>query len=218
MLADPCERFALELPVFAREPETFELVKARYHEPHRRYHDWSHIAQLLVLFEETEKSIRDRAAVLYAIFYHDAVYNVTSASNEADSADLFAADSRNIEDEGLIKKVRAFILATRNHEVTGLADEAAKADCVSFLDIDMSILGSSPDEYEVYRRAIRDEYSIFPDEIYNAGRLRVLESFLARPTIYLSPLFRAHLEARARDNVAAEIDSLRAKAKRGALT
>lgn len=42
-----------------------------------------------------------------------------------------------------------------------------------FLDIDMVILGASAEEYSLYTKRVRDEYSFLADEFYKNLRLKV---------------------------------------------
>lgn len=42
-----------------------------------------------------------------------------------------------------------------------------------FLDIDMAILGSTPDEYSLYTKRVREEYSFLSNEFYKNLRLKV---------------------------------------------
>lgn len=57
-------------------------------------------------------------------------------------------------------------------------------DAHYFLDLDMAVLGSSPDSYAEYRERIRGEYSFLSEPMYTALRLKVsfikLEFFFSR--------------------------------------
>jgi predicted metal-dependent HD superfamily phosphohydrolase len=55
---------------------------------------------------------------------------------------------------------------------------------------------------------VRREYGWVPDALWTAGRRQVLAGFLARPTIYATPQFRASHEAAARRNLAEAIARL----------
>ena len=60
-----------------------ELTR-RYTEPHRRYHDLRHIADMLCKGEALKLSDEQ----VMAVWFHDAIYDPTSKTNEADSAVL----------------------------------------------------------------------------------------------------------------------------------
>jgi predicted metal-dependent HD superfamily phosphohydrolase len=69
------------------------------------------------------------------------------------------------------------------------------------VDIDLSILGGPPDEFDAYERAIRHEYAHVPGEAFASGRARILRGFLARGWIYATELFRERYETAARENL-----------------
>ncbi|HKU40067.1 MAG TPA: hypothetical protein VJR89_18030 [Polyangiales bacterium] len=85
---------------------------------------------------------------------------------------------------------------------------AAGQDALLLRDIDLSILGASPDRYARYERDIRSEYAIVPEDLYRQGRRRVLEHFLERMVIYETPYFYEPLESQARENLARAIAAL----------
>lgn len=48
-----------------------------------------------------------------------------------------------------------------------------KEDKHYFLDIDMAVLGASAEEYNLYTKRVREEYSFLSDEFYKNLRLKV---------------------------------------------
>ena len=74
-----------------------------------------------------------------------------------------------------------------------------------FLDADLSILGTSPDNYWKYARAIRNEYNWLTERDYRRGRKQVITTFLSREKIYYTNYFHERLERQARANLKAEI-------------
>lgn len=97
---------------------------------------------------------------------------------------------------------------TRQDNETRSAELAREA--LDRLDFDLSILAAEPAAYDAYARAIRREYSIYPDASYRRGRIAVLEKLLALPGLYRSAALSVAWEAPARNNLAREIASLRA--------
>ena len=87
------------------------------------------------------------------------------------------------------------------------SDEAARLLC----DIDLSILGRSPEEFDAYDAAIREEYSWVPDDAYRAGRLQVLAGLLARDHVFGTEQFRQRFELTARTNLRRALARLGAK-------
>ena len=140
-------------------------------------------------------------AMELAIWFHDIIYEPLERDNEAQSMKCFEDHLGEYLDVETINNVERFIMATDPRlERSGNADE----DLMS--DIDLSILGSSPEEYLEYSIAIRKEYSMVPDVDFNAGRSAVLQNFLAN-RIYSTCHF-AVLEDLARNNMVAELDLL----------
>ncbi|HLN96577.1 MAG TPA: hypothetical protein VK183_13170, partial [Flavobacterium sp.] len=146
--------------------------------------------------------IDDWDAVLFALFYHDVIYKPTSLQNEAESARFarqrlqaigFPADR--------IEACAAMILATKEHL-------PASGDTAFLLDADMAVLGAAPDVYRQYADGVREEYSVFPDLLYNTGRKKILRHFLSMDRIFSTEYFYDRFERRARLNIQDEIDQL----------
>ncbi len=199
---------ALETPLFRAAPKLIPALKERYAEPHRHYHTWDHIKQMLTALDEIEASLTDRDATLYAVYYHDAVYNVPSSTNEEDSAALFASDAAERVDQRTIEKTTSFIIATKTHATDEAIAQDEQEDYRCFLDIDMSILGAKADEYNDYAENVRKEYAIIPDTLYTEGRKQILQGFLEKDRIFLTDHFYGRLERAARANITAEIEKL----------
>ena len=73
------------------------------------------------------------------------------------------------------------------------------------LDFDLAILGSSPEYYQFYRQAIRQEYRWVSGLLFRRKRRQVLESFLQRERLFFTAEMRARLEAQARRNLQEEL-------------
>lgn len=178
-----------------------EDLRRRYNEAHRVYHNQAHLEALFSLLEEYE--IPERPAVELAVWFHDAVYDPTRTDNEERSAELARTrlDQLGLQ-EALRQRVRELILATKTHQ-------AADPTAAWLLDADLAILGAEPEAYAAYAKAIRLEYAWLPEELYRQGRAKVLSVFLERPQIYRTEPFRERFEARAWQNLAEELESLR---------
>ncbi|MCX5741299.1 MAG: hypothetical protein NT062_02235 [Proteobacteria bacterium] len=189
-----CAPFPLPLDV-ARE------LAARYGEPHRAYHDATHIAAMLGWFDVVADNVGWQASgdVYLAIVFHDAIYDATAKDNEARSAqlarDLVAAGDRVV---GLIE------LTARHGSLTP-ADVAADHDAALFLDCDLTILGADPATFDRYDAGVRIEYRHVPDDLFAAGRRAFLAKLAAQPRIYFSDFFHARLDAAARANLARKL-------------
>jgi predicted metal-dependent HD superfamily phosphohydrolase len=179
-----------------------------YQAPDRHYHDLRHIEALLGLARDHANALFDRDAVEAAIWFHDAIYDTRRSDNEARSAELAIARLAEAAAPDRVAGIATMIRATAGHGVPEFADARAAADCALFLDMDLAILGAAPADFAIYEQDVRREYAWVPQPQWIAGRRRVLESFLARPVIFATPLFRASREARARQNVANALAAL----------
>jgi predicted metal-dependent HD superfamily phosphohydrolase len=180
----------------------FELVSA-YSAPDRHYHNVAHVGDCLRKADEARAFLTDFRAVAAALFFHDAVYDPTRSDNEERSADLA---ERHLRAMGLpdpfIATVRDLILDTRH------VTSPTTGDGRYVVDIDLSILGAPPAEFDAYERAIRREYAHVPDDAFRAGRSRILHSILDRPRIYGTDFFRDLYEAPARANLTRSLSAL----------
>ena len=184
-------------------------LRRRYAEPQRGYHDWRHIETLLTLFEETKPLLSNPTAVLYAVLFHDAVYDPTRTDNEDRSADLLRTSLAGTLDAPTLEQAVSLILATKKHVVPEGLDDGRGSDAAIFLDMDLSILGADEQRFDAYEDEIRTEYGHVPEEQFRAGRTRVLEAFASRDRLYLSDWGYARFEAQARRNIGRSLSRLR---------
>jgi predicted metal-dependent HD superfamily phosphohydrolase len=77
-----------------------------------------------------------------------------------------------------------------------------------FLDLDLSILGASEDDYDGYTKQIQEEYGCYSVGEYRNGRIKVMKGLLNRERLYFTDYFHLKYEARARENIEREIKSL----------
>ena len=184
--------------------QLWEDIATQYEGKGRHYHTLDHLQSLLSELTAVKDLITKWDAILFALYYHDAVYNVLKSDNEEKSAVLAVKRMRtlNIPDP-IINATEKHILATQKH----LPGEDPDTDY--FTDADLSILGTDWDTYQTYARNVRKEYSIYPALVYNPGRRKVLESFLTKERIFKTPYFHEKFEASAKQNLEKEIDSLK---------
>lgn len=183
---------------------TPELEQA-YAEPGRRYHTRRHIEQCLALLDRVpDLTDSERQVLVWAIWWHDAIYDARASDNEARSADLARAALRDLgaslhgRDE-----VARLIRLTAGHTV-----EAGDRLGEILVSIDLAILGAPPADYDAYAKAVRDEYAHVPEDAWRVGRAKVLQHFLDAPVIFPDAGFSAELEAPARANLQRELASL----------
>ena len=171
----------------------------------RRYHDGRHLLACVRAAARHREALAQPGAVAWALWFHDAVYWPWKRDNEARSAD-WAHDAalRCGLGAGFADTVRALVMDTC-HGV-----QPAPGDAAWLVDIDLGILGQSPETYARYAADVRREYFWIPRRRFAAGRQAVLRGFIARPSIYTTLDFRNRFEAQARANLAAEIERLQA--------
>jgi predicted metal-dependent HD superfamily phosphohydrolase len=183
----------------------YQLTKA-YSEKGRHYHNLQHILNMLNGAEAHKALASDHDALCFAIWYHDLVYNPMKGNNEELSADEAGKALKKLGlDAERIEKVQYMILRTKKHTEWKDDDDA---DISLLLDLDLAILGASPEKYEEYKKQVREEYRMVPGFMYRKGRKSVLQQFFTAPHIYRLEVFREKLEENARNNLSNEIEVL----------
>src|SRR5262245_23676499 len=182
----------------------FNSIVEHYSAKNRDYHNLIHIQSLLSLSESIQDKIQDRGAFYFAVWFHGVIYDTKRSDNEEKSAEFAVEALAGLgAPEQTIDITREMILGTKPHRA---ADPAR--DVKAFLDCDSSILGAPAEIYKEYGRAIRKEYSWVPGFLYRKGRMKVLNDFLGRESIYQTGEIRAKYETQARQNIAEEIRAL----------
>ena len=185
-----------------------QLVRARYAEPHRRYHDSRHLDAVLRHVEDLAAEAADPTAVRLAAWFHDAVYEPARDDNEAASAELarvllggagFAP--------GLVTEVERLVLLTAGHR-----PEPGDRNGAVLCDADLAILGADPGDYDAYAREVRQEYAHVPAPAFAAGRAAVLRGLLEQRPLFRTTTGAARWESAARANLTRELTALGAAA------
>jgi predicted metal-dependent HD superfamily phosphohydrolase len=193
-------KWAEAIAVLGGTPGAWPDLRARYGEPHRRYHTLSHAAAVARdsawLAEDLGET--DRAIVAVAAWAHDVVYDAKPGEDERASA-RWAREALDGVDETHKKRVEGLILATIQHDAPP-DDRLATA----LLDADLAVLGAPAEDYAVYAQGVRQEYAKYPDDVWREGRIAVLERMLARP-LYRSEAARTRWATAAETNLAAEL-------------
>jgi predicted metal-dependent HD superfamily phosphohydrolase len=180
-----------------------ERVIARYREPQRRYHTVNHVAAVRQLTGELlrEVVVEHDVTVRLAAWYHDAIYDPRSQTNEADSAELARTELAPLGvSSANIDAVARLVAATAGHN-------PSRADEAVLLDADLAIFAAQPASYQTYVSGIRFEYNFVEDDTWRTGRAGVLRSFLDRDVIFHTDAMKPH-ERQARMNLTSELASL----------
>ncbi|MGV0656561.1 hypothetical protein ABQE48_22135 [Mycolicibacterium thermoresistibile] len=180
-----------------------EDLLARWSESHRKHHTVAHLREVLeaigVLADDGLQF--DREAVELAAWFHDAIYEIGAEDNEDRSAEL-ARDL--LASSPLCDEVARLVVVTKTHKA-----DADDINAAVLSDADLSVLGSPAGRYRKYARAVREEYSAIPDEVFKPARIRVLTALLAGSIFHTAP-GQDRWEQQARQNVSAEIAELSA--------
>ena len=185
----------------------WQRLVSRYSEAHRHYHTLTHLERMFADFDIVMNQLYSPSLVALAIFYHDIIYDPKQSDNEAHSAEFMQTELRFYLQPKQIAQIKSLIMMTASHKWAA-AEGIQKSDAAYFLDLDLSILGSSWDEYAQYTKAVRLEYRHVSDSDYQTGRTAVLQSLLARDRLYLSEDYHQCLESVARNNIRHELELL----------
>lgn len=186
---------------------TFRSLISAYSQKHRHYHTLEHVADCLRHLDTCTDQINAPGEVELALWFHDAIYNPLSDGNERKSADWAASFlSTNSAPEELVSRIHRLIMVTEHNSPPRTNDESI------LVDIDLSILGAGAASYDVFEKAVRQEYQIIPSFLYRKKRAAVLRGFIERPFIYQNEPFKSEREQQARLNLANAISDLTGRA------
>lgn len=179
-------------------PKYWQDLEKAYSNKSRYYHNLTHLEEMIACFDAYKGQLQFPDEVLYSIFYHDIVYKSSRKDNELKSAELAL---ELLPDNTTIDRQLVFdmILATKDHVSKNVEDEKW------LIDFDLRILAKDWEDYQIYYRQIRKEYSLYPDFLYNPGRKKALEHFLEKEYLYQTGTFRELFEDKARANIQREI-------------
>jgi predicted metal-dependent HD superfamily phosphohydrolase len=181
----------------ASAPEgLFAELNARYSEPHRSYHTLQHLDECFAALEPARHLAERLPELELAIWFHDAVYDTHAGDSEERSA-RWAEERLRAGGVGAeaTSRIGALILATRH------AVRPEERDARLLVDADLAILAAARPRFEEYERQVRQEYDWVPEPAFRAGRARILQGFVDRPSIYSTPWFAERFETRARENL-----------------
>ncbi|MCW3054538.1 MAG: hypothetical protein JWN14_3708 [Chthonomonadales bacterium] len=162
---------------YARKDAFIDLI-CRYSDTQRHYHNLEHIRAMLQDLHTTDGYANP--TLHRAIWWHDAIYDSTRPDNEERSAELAAQtlNAWNVSPKE-IAHVAALILITKRHEVP-----ANDIMAQTLVDLDLQILASRPEKYDLYAVNVRAEYGWVPDPDYARGRSDFLKRMLSREQIF----------------------------------
>ncbi|MDR3664318.1 MAG: metal-dependent phosphohydrolase [Mycobacterium sp.] len=176
---------------------------ARWAEPHRSYHDLSHLRGILGAVDALAGFADDVDAVRLAAWYHDAVY-AGQSDDEENSARLAESELGELGlDPALVTEVGRLVRVTITHDP---AADDHNGQVLS--DADLAVLALPPADYQHNTARVRAEYGHVGDADFGAWRGRMIEAMLAAPSLYRTVEGRRLWEGTARANLAAEFAAL----------
>lgn len=178
-------------------------IEAYYGDTLRHYHTLDHLENLLLELTAVKEKIKNWEALLFTLYYHDIIYDVSKQNNEEESAYLAVKRMKEIAvPDDLITLCMEQIVATKSHLAS------VDQDTNYFTDADLSILGQDWDTYGNYYKNVRLEFQIYPDLQYSFGRRSVLDHFLSMDRIFKTDYFYNRFEVQAKENLKREMELL----------
>jgi predicted metal-dependent HD superfamily phosphohydrolase len=171
-------------------------LEVSYAEPARAYHTAEHIRDCLAQFDPSRHTALRPDEVEAGIWFHDAVYLPGASDNEDRSADLARTTLAQAGAALEVTRRIAELVLTSQH--LAIPEEP---DAALLCDIDLSILGRTPEVFDEFERRIRQEYAWVPEPVYRGARAEILAGFLRRRSIFQTDFFRDRYEAPARANL-----------------
>lgn len=192
-----------QLGVASPSAELLADLTRRYSEPHRQYHTMQHLNECFGNLDAMRDAATHPAEIELALWFHDAIYDVTRHDNEQRSAECASSVLLSMgASANAACRVHALVMVTRHNALPNSLDEQI------LVDIDLSILAATPARFAEYEIQVRAEYAWVPEETYRSKRAAILQSFLDRESIYNTAHIKASHEANARRNLADSIAKL----------
>lgn len=181
--------------------ELIAELRNRYAEPHRTFHTWDRIGELLQMAEDVVDGIAGRSALILAILFHKAVFDTRSAESPIRSAVLMRELVGKSVPLDTLDRAEALIMAMARREIPKTNDSSLRGDAALLLDFDHAILGSDEGRFASYEAALGRESAHLPPERYRAARSAALQILLWEKRIFRTDRFFLEREKRARRNI-----------------
>jgi len=219
------DKFETENVFKSWQDKTWRILKFGYGSEDRAYHDFDHINDLLHKYELIKDKIKNPVAFVFAIWFHDVVYNPLSQYSERDSAGI-AYESLVDLDAKLAQEVYELVLFTSWRDIWFMDGDifeihrdcsctfgTLNEDFLYLRDIDWSGFGS---EWENYSKNTRDIFMESPYQSYEQfceKRVAFLEYLKTlqknhRP-LFCTEHFNKLLTEKANENIDRELKELK---------
>ncbi|OAI24328.1 hypothetical protein A1351_18225 [Methylosinus sp. R-45379] len=204
----------------AHEPGAYQALDEAYRQPHRAYHSWAHIDELLTGLERFDSLATRPDLIAAAIFWHDAVHLARDPDGKT------RLDRQNVRDSvsafrrhtvltgGEAQAVEDLVMATSDHARARATTEhyaGFSGDLDLFVDLDLSPLAAPWEIFAANTQKIRSESIGVEEAEFAANQAKMLEGLAQgdRP-VFRRAETRAAWDATARVNLARCIAGLRA--------
>lgn len=204
----------------AHEPDAFAALDSAYRQPHRSYHSWAHIDELLAGLERFGALATRPDLIAAAIFWHDAVHLTRDPDGKTrldrqNVRDSVAAFRRHTTLEGSeAQAVEDLVMATSDHVGARATTEhypGFAADLDLFVDLDLSPLAAPWEIFAANTQKIRSESVGVEEAEFAANQVKMLEGLAhGDAPVFRRAETRAAWDATARVNLARCIAGLRA--------
>lgn len=188
--------------------EKSRAVLQQYKEEHANqpYHNLSHVLQMLqfVAIKGLEHASTYHANLERTLF-HDFAHVPGSTTSEEFSFEAWCRYRKMLDLDPPSELDWQAISLTKKHTLQ--QEEVPKYGV--FIDADLSILASNPQDYDRYAQAIREEYLPISGSVeeYLDGRISFLRNMLSRKKIFY--VSSSKMKKRAKLNMQRELESLR---------
>ena len=191
-------------------PAILADLRHRHAEPHRAWHDWNRVADLLAMAEEVSPAIADKPAFILAVMFHTAVFDRAQPGHAEASIALMRRHLHGTMPPHMLARAEVLIHAVARQEMPETDDPSLRADASLLLDMDNAVLGDPPMRFDAYEAANRREFAHLSDDRFAYGRIAALRMLLWRDRIYRTDRFWVDREKRARRNIERRLEQLEA--------
>jgi predicted metal-dependent HD superfamily phosphohydrolase len=173
----------------------FQKILDHYSEAHRRYHTPEHIEHCLTQFDMAADLMDDPDAVEMALWFHDVIYDVPTARNEARSAEFFSELTHDRIGPEFGRSICDMILITAHQEMPRRKDDKY------IVDVDLSSFGLPWEEFKRDSENVRSEFACRTDAEFYSAHIKFMRSLVKRPRFFATGFFREKYEKSARGNI-----------------
>lgn len=175
--------------------DLFRQLETLYMESWRAYHNLDHIKACLDVFDTCKSHADQKDSIELAIWFHDCIYTVGSADNEARSKQWFLDKSEHVLAEALRQTVAQLIMDTCHRYPPDTNDGKLLSD------IDLSSFSLPWDQYVTDGRNVEREITGQEPVAGPIHKTGFIEMLLTRDSIYFSDYFLEHRESLAQKNI-----------------